>query len=113
MFENSTDSHASDSGAAWREGRTVLGAQAKPLYSQMALSRKTFGIGHMFKKSFLLRMTDTMTSQNIDLSSWDTLYINKPYVEFLRFILMLRVGKSSVCCFYRYAEQAEQVILCE
>ena len=22
-------------------------------------------------------MTDTMTSQNIDLSSWDTLYINK------------------------------------
>jgi hypothetical protein len=22
----------------------------------------------------LLRMTDTMTSQNIDLSSWDTLY---------------------------------------
>ena len=25
---------------------------------------------------FLLRMTDTMTSQNIDLSSWDTLYIH-------------------------------------
>ena len=24
--------------------------------------------------SFLLRMTDTVTSQNIDLSSWDTLY---------------------------------------
>jgi hypothetical protein len=24
---------------------------------------------------FLLKMTDTMTSQNIDLSSWDTLYI--------------------------------------
>jgi hypothetical protein len=22
---------------------------------------------------FLLRMTDTMTSQNVDLSSWDTL----------------------------------------
>jgi hypothetical protein len=30
-------------------------------------------------KIFLLRMTDTMTSQNIDLSSWDTLYI---YVGF-------------------------------
>jgi hypothetical protein len=26
----------------------------------------------------LLRMTDTMTSQNIDLSSWDTLYIKLP-----------------------------------
>jgi len=24
---------------------------------------------------FLLRMTDTMTSQNIDISSWDTLYM--------------------------------------
>jgi len=28
----------------------------------------------MFIYTFLLRMTDTMTSQNIDLSSWDTLY---------------------------------------
>ena len=27
-----TDSHATDSGAAPREGRTILGAQAKPLY---------------------------------------------------------------------------------
>ena len=40
MFEKSTDSQASDSGVAGREGRTILGAQAKPLYSQMALSRK-------------------------------------------------------------------------
>jgi hypothetical protein len=37
--------------------------------TKMALSRKPFVIGHMFIKSFLLRMTDTMTSQNIDLSS--------------------------------------------
>ena len=43
-----TDSHASDSGATRRKGRTILGAQAKPLYSQMALSRKPFGIGHLF-----------------------------------------------------------------
>jgi hypothetical protein len=76
MFENSTDSHASDSGAAGRAGRTILGAQAKPLYAEMARSRKPFGIGHMFILSFLLRMTDTMTSQNNDLSSWDTLYIS-------------------------------------
>jgi hypothetical protein len=41
------DSHASDSGAAGQEGR-ILGAQAKPLHSQMALPRKPFGIGHMF-----------------------------------------------------------------
>ena len=27
---------------------------------------------------FLLRMTDTITSLNIDLSSWDTLYIHPP-----------------------------------
>jgi len=40
---------------------------------QIDLSRKPFGIGHVF--IFLLRMTDTMNSQNIDLSSWDTLYI--------------------------------------
>ena len=44
------------------------------LYIQIALSRKPFGIGHMFIQTFLLRMTDTMNSQNIDLSSWDTLY---------------------------------------
>jgi hypothetical protein len=41
------------------------------LYSETALSRKPFGIGHMYRYIFLLRMTDTMTSQNIDLSSED------------------------------------------
>jgi hypothetical protein len=44
------------------------------LNSEIALSRKPFGIGHMYIYTFLLRMTDTVTSQNIDLSSWDTLY---------------------------------------
>jgi hypothetical protein len=39
------------------------------LYS---LSRKPFGMGHMHVYNFFLRMTDTMTSQNTDLSSWDT-----------------------------------------
>jgi hypothetical protein len=29
---------------------------------------------------FLLRMTDTMTSQNIELSSWVTLYIQVYYI---------------------------------
>jgi hypothetical protein len=36
----------------------------------------------MYIYAFLLRMTDTMTSQNIDLSSWDI-----PYVYFLRDVL--------------------------
>jgi hypothetical protein len=43
------------------------------LYSEIALSRKPFGIGLMYIYHFLLRMTDTMTSQNTDLSSWITL----------------------------------------
>jgi hypothetical protein len=46
------------------------------LYSEIALSRKPFGIGHMYIYIILLRMTDTMTSQNIDLSSSDSLYKN-------------------------------------
>jgi hypothetical protein len=48
------------------------------LYSEISASRKPFGIGHMCILVYivlLLRMTDTITSQNIDLSSWDTLYI--------------------------------------
>jgi hypothetical protein len=44
------------------------------LYGEIALSRKPFGIGHMYMHTFLLRMTDTIISQDIDLSSWDTLY---------------------------------------
>jgi hypothetical protein len=43
-------------------------------YSEIALPRKPFGIGHMYIYTFLFRMADTMTSQNIDLSFWDTPY---------------------------------------
>jgi hypothetical protein len=43
-------------------------------YSEIAPSRKPFGIGHMYIYIFFLRMTDTVTSQNIDLSSGDILY---------------------------------------
>jgi hypothetical protein len=46
------------------------------LYSETALSGKPFEIGHMYVNIFSVRMTDTMTSQNIDLSPWDTLYIH-------------------------------------
>jgi hypothetical protein len=44
------------------------------LCSEKALSRKVFGIGH-YIYTFLLRMTDTITSQSNDLSSLDTLYM--------------------------------------
>jgi hypothetical protein len=42
------------------------------LYSEISVSRKSFEIGHMYIYTFLLRMTGTMTSQNVDFSSWDT-----------------------------------------
>jgi hypothetical protein len=38
------------------------------LYSEIAVSRKPFGTGHMYIYTFLLRMTNTMTSKNSDLS---------------------------------------------
>jgi hypothetical protein len=66
-----TDSH---SGAVRQEFRTILGAKSKILYSEIALSWKPFGIGQMYIHTFLLRMTDAMTSHNTDNSSWDTLY---------------------------------------
>jgi hypothetical protein len=58
------------------------------LYSETALSREPFGIGHMYIYTFLLRMADTMTSQNIDLLPWDILYR----------IVILQIGsRHSVC----------------
>jgi hypothetical protein len=69
-----------------REGRTVFGAKSKLLYSEIALSRKPFAIGHMYIYRFVLRMTGTMTSQNVDLSSWAPCiwkYITNPTVLFL------------------------------
>jgi hypothetical protein len=47
------------------------------LYSEIALSRKPFGIGHMHIYTILLTMTDIITSQSIDISSSDTLYKGK------------------------------------
>jgi hypothetical protein len=37
----------------------------------------------MYIHTFLLRMADTMTSQNIDLSYWDTLYVISKVVPVL------------------------------
>jgi hypothetical protein len=44
--------------------------------NRIALSRKPFEIGHVHIHS-LLKMIDTMTSQNTDLSSWDILDLHK------------------------------------
>jgi hypothetical protein len=35
------------------------------------------------RNTFLLRITDTMISQNIDIFSWDTLYTHEPWVSLL------------------------------
>jgi hypothetical protein len=63
------------------------------LYIEIAQSRKPFGIGHMYIYTFLLRMTDTMTSQNFDFSSWDTLYIDIE-IETLESDLLFRSSGS-------------------
>jgi hypothetical protein len=68
-----TDSHTSNGGTLRWEGRKILRAKFKILRAKY---QKLFRIGHMFINIFL-RMTDTITSQNIDLSSWDTLYMSK------------------------------------
>jgi hypothetical protein len=47
-----TDSHASDSGAVWWEGRTILDAKYKLLYSEIALSWKPFGMTHVHTHIF-------------------------------------------------------------
>jgi hypothetical protein len=45
-------------------------------------ARKPFGTGYMYIYTFLLRMTDIMTSQNMELSSWDTLvYVRKSDIK--------------------------------
>jgi hypothetical protein len=67
------NAHASDSGAVRREGRTILGPKSKLLYSVIALSRKPLGIGHMYIYNFFAK--NYGFSHNIDLSSWDILYI--------------------------------------
>jgi hypothetical protein len=60
----STSMHFATRVRTWRVAR---------LYSEIALSRKSFGIAHVYIYTFLLRMTDSMTPENTDLSSWDTL----------------------------------------
>jgi hypothetical protein len=48
--------------------------RAARLYSEIALTPKLFGVGHVYIYISLLRMTDTMTSRSIDVSTWDILY---------------------------------------
>jgi hypothetical protein len=48
-----TDSHVSYPGAVQRECGTILGAQSKLLYSELALSLKPFAIGHLYIYTFI------------------------------------------------------------
>jgi hypothetical protein len=50
-----------------QEERPILGVKSNLLYSEIALARKPFEIGHMYIYAFLLRMTDKMPSQYTDL----------------------------------------------
>jgi hypothetical protein len=64
------------------------------LYSEIDLSRKQFGIGDMYIYTFLLRMTDTMTSKNIDFFFWNILYgtvpeYSKSTTEIIIFIIII------------------------
>jgi hypothetical protein len=46
------------------------------MYSEISSISETFrNKTHVYIHTFLLRMTDTVTYQNIDLSSWDMLYV--------------------------------------
>jgi hypothetical protein len=82
-----TNSHASGSGAVWQEGRTILGAKSKLLYREIAVS-ETVQNRTCTYTPFCFRITYTMTSQNIDLSSWGTLY-SRLKVEFCNFLMIM------------------------
>jgi hypothetical protein len=51
------------------------------LYNETVLSRKP-NRTHVHIYTCLLRMTDTMTTENMDLSSWDILYINVTFTSY-------------------------------
>jgi hypothetical protein len=52
----------------------MLGAKSELPYSETVISRKLFRIGHTNIYTSLFRIIDIMTSQKVDLSSWDTLH---------------------------------------
>jgi hypothetical protein len=66
-----TDSHISDIGALRRGGKENIARQIQNTARQISETVRNRTHVHT---NFFLRMTDTMTSQNIDPSSWDTLY---------------------------------------
>jgi hypothetical protein len=57
---------------AYREGgKENIARQIQNTARRISETVRNMTLVHII---FSLRMTDTMTSQNIDLSSWDTLY---------------------------------------
>jgi hypothetical protein len=70
---------------------------------QTAVSQHPLTIGHMYVWTFLLRIIDNTTSQNIYYSSWNTLYISfvKSFLARWIFecqILMLKYKSLSATC---------------
>jgi hypothetical protein len=64
------------------------------LYSEIVLTSENVRDRTHVHINFLLRITDTMTSQNIDRSSWDTLYKRKLKEMLVRHLAILRSTKS-------------------
>jgi hypothetical protein len=72
------------------------------LSCETALSWKPFRMGHMYIYTFLLRITETMSSKNIDLSSWDTLYSQVDYFKQISDLnIFLQLWLKSQCKLYR------------
>jgi hypothetical protein len=63
----------------WEHGVLLVCAVYCVPYSEIALSRKLFRSGHRYLYRVLPRITHFVTSKNIDLSSWVTLYFDNFY----------------------------------
>jgi hypothetical protein len=84
-----------DRGVGIATGYGLESSGSIPGSARFLSSRKLFGIWYMCIYTFLLRMADTMTSHNIDLSPWDTLcmyiyiyFFSHCFVGFLLFFII-------------------------
>jgi hypothetical protein len=69
------------------------------LYSEIVILRRPFGIRRMYIYIFLFRMVVIMTSQNIDLSSLDTLYpfgIRRMYIYIFLFRMVVIMTSQNI-----------------
>jgi hypothetical protein len=72
------------------------------LYSEIALSRKPFGIGHTYIYSSLLRMTDTVTSLLLGYSVYDCIKRTDSAVTGKR-------QQCTLCTVYAYWKPSDKI----